>query len=194
MNAAGPSASGYHDGTWGRRPRPSPPNFFAFFRRHGGLVHSFRSLPGRWPTLNCIPGSLVFPKPAPRVLSAVCLSLEPSAPPGTYVPSASRCPAIGFPANSRIPGSAAPKLVAPVVRRSAEPSLTMSAEMANEIKLISGRSHPDLSERVAKRYVGVRTATSNARPPCPPPPRLLVARAPISCWSSVRLAWIRQCR
>jgi Phosphoribosylpyrophosphate synthetase len=30
----------------------------------------------------------------------------------------------------------------------------MSAEMANEIKLISGRSHPELSEKIAKRYVG----------------------------------------
>lgn len=29
----------------------------------------------------------------------------------------------------------------------------MSAEMANEIKLISGRSHPELSEKIAKRYV-----------------------------------------
>jgi len=28
----------------------------------------------------------------------------------------------------------------------------MSAEMANEIKLISGRSHPELSENIAKRY------------------------------------------
>jgi ribose-phosphate pyrophosphokinase len=28
----------------------------------------------------------------------------------------------------------------------------MSAEMANEIKLISGRSHPQLSEKIAKRY------------------------------------------
>jgi hypothetical protein len=28
----------------------------------------------------------------------------------------------------------------------------MSAEMANEIKLISGRSHPELSGKVAKRY------------------------------------------
>jgi hypothetical protein len=29
----------------------------------------------------------------------------------------------------------------------------MSAEMANEIKLISGRSHPELSDKIAKRYV-----------------------------------------
>jgi hypothetical protein len=29
----------------------------------------------------------------------------------------------------------------------------MSAEMANEIKLISGRSHPELSDNIAKRYV-----------------------------------------
>jgi hypothetical protein len=28
----------------------------------------------------------------------------------------------------------------------------MSAEMANEIKLISGSSHPDLSAMVARRY------------------------------------------
>jgi ribose-phosphate pyrophosphokinase len=28
----------------------------------------------------------------------------------------------------------------------------MSGEMANEIKLISGRSHPELSEKIAKRY------------------------------------------
>lgn len=28
----------------------------------------------------------------------------------------------------------------------------MSGEMANEVKLISGRSHPELSEKVAKRY------------------------------------------
>ena len=28
----------------------------------------------------------------------------------------------------------------------------MSAEMANEIKLISGRSHPELSGNIAKRY------------------------------------------
>lgn len=30
--------------------------------------------------------------------------------------------------------------------------LAMSAEMANEIKLISGRSHPELSDKIAKRY------------------------------------------
>ncbi|AEO55000.1 hypothetical protein MYCTH_2298309 [Thermothelomyces thermophilus ATCC 42464] len=33
----------------------------------------------------------------------------------------------------------------------------MSAEMANEIKLISGRSHPDLSEKIAKR-LGIEVA------------------------------------
>src|SRR5690348_1470724 len=38
----------------------------------------------------------------------------------------------------------------------------MSAEMANEIKLISGRSHPELSEKIAKRYV-------QTSPPLSPP-------------------------
>jgi ribose-phosphate pyrophosphokinase len=32
----------------------------------------------------------------------------------------------------------------------------MSAEMANEIKLISGRSHPELSGKIAKRYPTTR--------------------------------------
>ena len=45
----------------------------------------------------------------------------------------------------------------------------MSAEMANEIKLISGRSHPDLSDKIAKRYVETtnhsRVDTGSSVPP-----------------------------
>ena len=41
----------------------------------------------------------------------------------------------------------------------------MPGEMANEIKLISGRSHPDLSDKIAKRYV----PTALPRPPVPAP-------------------------
>jgi ribose-phosphate pyrophosphokinase len=39
----------------------------------------------------------------------------------------------------------------------------MSAEMANEIKLISGRSHPELSEKIAKRYVAESKSTGAMR-------------------------------
>jgi ribose-phosphate pyrophosphokinase len=44
-----------------------------------------------------------------------------------------------------------------VVRHPPVLFLTMSAEMANEIKLISGRSHPQLSEKIAKR-LGIEVA------------------------------------
>jgi hypothetical protein len=40
----------------------------------------------------------------------------------------------------------------------------MSAEMANEIKLISGRSHPELSENIAKRYDQIPLSRSPTRP------------------------------
>ena len=41
----------------------------------------------------------------------------------------------------------------------------MSAEMANEIKLISGRSHPELSGKIAKRYARLRSKTDQPTRP-----------------------------
>lgn len=41
----------------------------------------------------------------------------------------------------------------PSCRRALQPSLAMLDQMANEIKLISGSSHPELSALVANRYV-----------------------------------------
>jgi hypothetical protein len=65
-----------------------------------------------------------------------------------------------FPANSRTVRSQCSKQVGAEEKSRPIPIpvilflffFNMSGEMANEIKLISGRSHPELSEKIAKRY------------------------------------------
>lgn len=129
----------------------------------------FRSPQSRFRIVGFFPGVLAVPKTAFLIVPAAHSYLEPST-------SCTRhahvtAPQLGSPLTAAGRNKTVSLLFLVLVVPRGRPIffLTMSAEMANEIKLISGRSHPELSEKIAKRYVETQSSPAHSKraPPGP---------------------------